>query len=116
MRRTPLARTTPLKQRTGLSRGTGLKPVSDKRRRDLDAYRAARDEVRDRADGRCEMGTPVCTGQGVEAHHVRGRVGPLLTDTEWLAWTCAQCHRYAHEHPAEAYEHGWMSRRNGGAA
>ena len=109
-----LRRTAPLRTYSGLKRTGRLKPVSDRRRRDLDAYRAARAEVARRADGRCEMRTPVCTTVGVEAHHVKGRVGPLLTDTEWLLWTCRPCHDLAHDRPAEAYRNGWLARRNGG--
>ena len=103
-----------LRRRTGLKRTGRLSPISDRRRRRDADYRAARTEVFLRADGMCEMFTPACSRVGVEAHHVRGRVGRLLTDTEWLMWVCRECHDYAHAHPAVSYEKGWLVRRNGG--
>ena len=94
-----------------MKRHKGLRSMSAKQRGRLAEYAAAREEVRVRAMGRCEMRTPVCVGEGVEAHHVKGRVGPLLTDTEWMMHVCRPCHEHAHANPAEAYDLGWLARR-----
>lgn len=112
-RSSTLVRRTRLRTFTGLARTGPPKPVSAKRAGQMDAYRAAKAEVKARAEGACEMRTPVCVGFGVEPHHVKGRVGPLLTDTEWMMHTCRPCHNYAHDRPAEAYENGWLASRHG---
>jgi hypothetical protein len=76
----------------------------------------ARDAVYVRAGGLCQLRTPVCVGRGSEVQHLRGRVGPLLTDLDWMRWTCAPCHQHAHMHVEEAYRNGWLVKRLGGAA
>lgn len=101
-------------RRTGPpKRKTRIKPVSDKLAARLPEYRKARDRVRQRANGRCELRTPVCKGQGVEPHHLKGRTGDLLTNVMLLRWVCAECHKYAHANPELAYRKGWLIRKNG---
>jgi len=118
VKRTPLKRTsqlkqkTPLKQGTPLARGAPLKKRSNRERSRVVAYQHARKRVYERAEGRCELGTPACTHIGTEAHHRKGRDGDLVADDSLLAWTCSDCHRYAHGNPKEAYERGWLVRRN----
>lgn len=75
------------------------------------AYEYGRDEVMRRCSGRCETGIGgVCTGRAGHAHHIlrRSHGGPDHPDN--LLGVCAACHGYIHDHPAEAYENGWMRR------
>jgi len=118
VKRTPLKRNTPLKQKTRLKQGTPLArgaPLKKRSAREsarVVAYQHARKRVYERAGGRCELGTPDCTYVGTEAHHRKGRDGDLVADDSLLAWTCSDCHRYAHANPKESYAHGWLVRRN----
>lgn len=102
-----------MQARTGLRTSKRINPVSRKRRGLLADYAQARDTVRERAHGQCEMGTPDCVRVGTEAHHLAGRVGGRLTDVLLLRWTCRRCHDYAHRNVAEAYERGWLVSRHG---
>ena len=98
-------------------RSKPIRRVSKKMRGRLAGpYATAKAEVDARADGRCEMVSPVCEGYGYEHHHLKGRVGDLLTDSEWIVLTCRSCHDYAGDNPALAYERGWMASRHGGAS
>jgi hypothetical protein len=44
----------------------------------------------------------------LELHHKRGRLGSLLPDHRYFAALCGKCHRWVHEHPAEARAAGWL--------
>jgi hypothetical protein len=46
-----------------------------------------------------------------EVHHRRGRVGTLLLDERYWLAVCHDCHGWIHNHPALAYEYGWMELR-----
>lgn len=70
-----------------------------------------RNQVRSRSRGVCEAVTPVCTGRAEHQHHKKGR-GPHLNTAALILDCCNACHSYIHSHPAEAYERGWMIRRN----
>lgn len=48
-----------------------------------------------------------------EVHHIAGRDGWKLTDWTKLRGLCSPCHDWVHDHPEEAYEQGWLERRNG---
>ena len=100
-----------------------VKPVSDRRRGEVEAYRkAAREFVRTavRSGGTCPVVNAVpelrdgfkyghkVSNRLNEVHHVRGRAGALLNDRRhWLALS-KQGHRWVHEHPAEAVRLGWL--------
>lgn len=96
--RKPMKRTAFKPKRTGYTAQNPLWP-------------AVKADVRERSGGRCEIGVPgVCTGRAEQCHHViiKAQGGP---DQPWnLLDACAACHRYVHEHPAEAYENEWMRR------
>lgn len=76
---------------------------------------AARDIVKVRADGNCEMAIPnVCTGKHESIHHRRKR---RYVDTRWqpsnLIAACGDgtrgCHGYVESHPAWAMTQGlWL--------
>ena len=111
-RRTPLTPGSKLES-TSLPRRTRIRPQSAKRRAKGEQYRQAKDAVRQRAADMCELGTLVCTRRGIEPHHLKGRVGDLLCDVNWMRWTCRPCHDYVEHNRAEAYERGWLVKRNG---
>lgn len=75
-------------------------------------YASAREAVRARAKGWCEIRVSgVCAGKGTEAHHRlrRSQGGPDHPDN--LAWSCDACHRHVHDNPEWAYRLGWLLRR-----
>jgi 5-methylcytosine-specific restriction endonuclease McrA len=43
-------------------------------------------------------------------HHLvpRSRGGKTIPGN--LAWLCVECHRWVHDHPKKAAEHGWLRR------
>lgn len=44
-------------------------------------------------------------------HHMKGRVGDLLTDTKWFLAVCLPCHQKIEQHPSWAKEKGYSSSR-----
>ncbi len=99
MKRTPLARRTPLQRRSPLrSRGHRIP-------------RGIRQEVLDRANGRCEARIrEVCTIRAEHVHHLRPRSQGGKDDPAILVALCASCHGHVHRNPAWSYEHGWLWR------
>ena len=71
-----------------------------------------RAKVRQRSRGVCEAVTPVCTGTAVHQHHKAGR-GANLDNASLIIDVCRSCHDFIHAHPTEAYERGWLVKRNG---
>lgn len=68
--------------------------------------------VEQRAGHHCEIhATARCQGRAEHCHHklMRSAGGKHTEDN--LVLTCENCHRYVHEHPNWAYEHGWLIRR-----
>lgn len=102
MKRVPLVRRTPLHR---------VSPLRSIRRGSRD-YSTAREIVRDRAKGWCEIRLGgICEGRGVQAHHRlrRSQGGPDVPEN--LAWTCAACHAFVHAHPEWSYRAGWLLRK-----
>lgn len=65
--------------------------------------------VIDRAGGVCECMHPgSCTGAAEHLHHRQMRSQGGEHTVENLGAICAADHRFIHEHPAWAYEHGWL--------
>lgn len=56
-----------------------------------------------------------CLHRATEIHHKRGRVGELLTATEFWVGLCHDCHVHITERPAWAMEQGWSLPRTGAA-
>jgi hypothetical protein len=110
----PLRRGRALTRAGRLSRTRPIRSVSRKelsRRADLTRFRR---DVRVFAGGLCEARiSPVCAGNGSQAHHrlPRGQGGPDLASNG--LWVCASCHAFIHAHPAISYERGWLLRRPG---
>jgi hypothetical protein len=94
----PLRRLTPLTRTHWVRKPTRQQP----------GWAKAVREVRRRSGDRCEIGTQLCTVVGSQTHHVLNRSQGGKADPELLKRTCAPCHRYIGDHPAEAYEKGWL--------
>jgi hypothetical protein len=105
-------------KRSSLARQTPLQRRAPLRARGHRIPRGIRQEVLDRANGRCEARIPgVCTIRATDCHHVilRSQGGP---DEAWnLVALCGPldgregCHRWLHAHPAEARRLGFIRSR-----
>lgn len=55
---------------------------------------------------------PLCERCGgriaTQVHHMAGRSGDALVDTEWFAGLCQWCHDDIHDNPEQARKAGWM--------
>lgn len=97
-------------------RRTPLRRRSVKKRTTDAELSEARKLCEFRAYGRCEANTPACPERehrGVHAHHVLPRSASVDHSPENLLWVCAAAHDHIHAHPAEAYDKGWLIRRQG---
>ena len=56
--------------------------------------------------------TNICTTHSTDVHHMKGRIGPLLTDTKFFLAVCRSCHTWIEEHPKEAKELGYSISRS----
>ncbi len=113
----PIRRKTPMKSGSSLrstppAQGSG-KPAAPRRTGKHVGENAAKDAVRERSGGDCEIRSPWCQGRGREFSHRRaeGQGG------EWSPrnglFVCGHgnvdgCHGYAHQHPEEARDSGWI--------
>lgn len=56
---------------------------------------------------------PVCENCGerlaTEIHHISGRIGKRLNDSEYFMALCGQCHRTIHFRPSEARKKGLLA-------
>ena len=86
-----------------ITRRARIKPVSDKRRKELALYYRLRREY-------LKMHT-VCVvtgGRATQVHHTRGKVGALLCDVRFWRPVSMDGHEWIMRHPQEAREHGWI--------
>lgn len=109
----PLRRATPL--RSGHSREGRVKPTKRKVVDGLSAgqlERLAREAVRRRSGGDCEIRTDRCLGRATNFSHrkAEGQGGPWRASNGLAACGSGTtgCHGWCHEHPEEAREHGWF--------
>lgn len=117
----PLPRTTPLaavgkRREAAQAGGKPVKPALAGR------VRRVPDDLRTvlvaRSGGRCEMALPGCLGWGDQVSHrisvkAGGRKGVAAVAHDRpsnTVWACAQCHRWCHQRPGEAYDLGLMLR------
>jgi hypothetical protein len=104
-------------KRSPIARRTPLRSVGRRKLRSLADERAFRTAVRERAGGECQIRSPwgpPGRHEGAHAHHVAPsdrRRG--VHDPARGLWTCAECHSYAHLHPAESYRRGWLVKADG---
>ncbi len=82
--------------------------------RDHDAERSweeTRQQVFERARGRCEAATPACTRrEPSDVHHRRLRSQGGGDDLVNLLALTRECHAFVHANPALSYERGWLLR------
>jgi hypothetical protein len=75
-------------------------------------YPQRRQQVFDRANGRCEaIACDGCTRDCEQVHHVAGRGGDDPHRLDNLLGCCAPCHEWIHRNPAAARAGGWMRSR-----
>lgn len=55
---------------------------------------------------------PITKKPATEVHHLRGRIGALLTDERYFLGVTRKGHQWIEEHPEEAYELGYSLKRN----
>lgn len=103
----------PEKARFWRLRSKRLRPMSTRQQRFNAEFERSKPTVRHRSGGFCEARTPACTGFASEFHHRAGRVGAGVNLPGMLLHVCGGCHRYAHAHPIESYERGWLLKRLG---
>ena len=90
----------------------GAAPVGKKQRNDRAELAKARGVVEARSGGRCEfeLARVRCEAAAVHLHHVHRRSQGGSNDPSNLRFLCATCHRWVHEHPAEAVAAGLLAR------
>lgn len=92
------------------------KAVKPKRVKDIPP--AAREALRERSNGVCEVndlhvcGTPA-RHRATVVHHVAGRGGKDPHRLSNLLHVCQGAHLMIHLHPSDSYARGWMVKRNG---
>lgn len=79
---------------------TRPKPVSDKRKKQLSAYKVLADKFR------TDHPTCICGAPASELHHKEGRENELLLDTTKWIMLCRTCHDKATNDSAGAIESG----------
>ena len=53
----------------------------------------------------CQAHLPnICSRQVTDLHHMKGRIGDLLTDPTFFLALCRPCHDWIHTHPKDARE------------
>ncbi|TDO21904.1 hypothetical protein [Pedobacter duraquae] len=76
-----------------------IAPVSKKKLKELQIYRKNRDEYF-KQNPVCEF--PGCTCRDITLHHMRGRIGALLTDVMNFKSLCLEHHEFVELNPEEA--------------
>ena len=59
----------------------------------------------------CKVMTEGCTGRATTIHHKKGRIGKLLTDTNYFLGCCMNCHEAIERNPIWAKEKGYSLSR-----
>jgi hypothetical protein len=110
-RSSALKRTAFKPARSELRRYTRMKPISDKRKEKNVEYAKAKRQMRKRSKGLCEARLPGCTIAATDPHHMMRRSAGGEDVASNLLHVCRTCHRYIHEHPAEAIDLGFLKSR-----
>lgn len=80
-----------------------IKPRSDKRAKQERGYNKKRKDYLNKYSV-CQAGLAGCTKVATTIHHLEGRIGALLTDTDNFIALCMNCHVFVENHPKEAKE------------
>lgn len=87
-----------------------IRKYSKKRSKDNRSYSALRKEFLSEHP-ECEARLKMCRGEATDIHHMAGRVGDNLLDTDtWLA-VCRPCHLWIEAHPEQSKELGLSESR-----
>lgn len=85
------------------------KAKRSKMTRDAVEMREVRRALLERSQGRCEARfSPLCTGVGTEAHHLKRRSAGGMNTVDNCVWVDAHCHARIHAAPAEAIAAGLL--------
>jgi hypothetical protein len=96
----------PYKQKTQVKKF--ISPISEGRAKSLKKYRVVRDQyLKDHPI--CEF--PGCQDMKVELHHKCGRVGELLTNSNYFCSLCNSHHKFCELNPLEAQRLGLSKKR-----
>lgn len=83
---------------------------SKKRAKQERSYTVLRKEFLE-AHPECEAKLKMCRGEATDVHHMAGRVGENLLDTDsWIA-LCRPCHLWLESHPVAAKQLGLSESR-----
>lgn len=84
-----------------------IKPMSAKRKKELEEYERVRD-IYMAEHKTCEV--KGCFREANDLHHKAGRIGSLLTDINYFMAVCRGCHDKIHENPKWAESKGYIIR------
>lgn len=91
-----------LKEKPRFTPHLPISPVSPKQKKRLAKYALVRAEYL-AEHPRCEARIPdVCLGLATDIHHVKSRIGDLLTDTRYFKSLCRACHSWVHDNHYDA--------------
>lgn len=93
-----------------LKRSKRIKPISKGLARMKGKYLLVRAETLSERK-HCEARVPGCTIRATEIHHMKGRIGSLLTDKRYFLAVCRNCHNYIEMNPLWAKEKGFSLSR-----
>jgi hypothetical protein len=71
-------------------------------------WEKARQKVMRRSGGACEVQADGCGVRAVHVHHRLMRSQGGGDEPANLLAACRSCHNHVHDHPAEAYDAGWL--------
>ena len=86
-----------------------INKISEKQIENLKEYSKVRKEYLTK-NLKCEF--PGCNQVSTDIHHMKGRIGELLTDTSFFKALCRTHHTWCEENPNEAKELGLSLNRN----
>lgn len=86
---------------------TNIKPISDKQAKRLKEYRIVRDEYLKKHPNCERCGSP----NNLTIHHMKGKIGDLLTDKAYFKTLCMKCHDFIERRPEIAKETGFSLNR-----
>jgi hypothetical protein len=88
-------------------RAKRIKPVAEKRSKELDLYKKCR-KIHLEDNPNCVR----CGGIATDIHHAKGKENEMLIKFQWFKSVCRPCHDWIHDNPIEAIENGYSEFRN----
>lgn len=87
-----------------------IRKYSRKRQKDNRSYSTLRKEFLSEHPI-CEAGLKMCRGEATDIHHMAGRVGEDLLNTDNFLAVCRPCHLWLESHPVAAKQLGLSESR-----